>query len=140
MLHSSLCLFPPLKNSFSSSLTTFRQILNKFSFYRAFFPFFSIDHRQILDPLRNFLVLSTFLIASLQILDPSIFLDFFSIESRPLLDPSRFLESCSTTSSNPLSKILVLFVCSVDSRQILDPSRPSFSRRQILDRFSSIEI
>ena len=41
---------------------------------------------------------------------------------------------------DPLRKILVLFVCSIDSRQILDPSRPSFSRRQILDRFSSIEI
>ena len=139
MLHSSLCLFPPLKNSFSSSLTTFRQILNKFSFYRAFFPFFSIDHRQILDPLRNFLVLSTFLIASLQILSIDIsgfLLDRISTASRSIKISGILLDNFF----DPLSKILVLFVCSIDSRQILDPSRPSFSRRQILDRFSSIEI
>ena len=37
---------------------------------------------------------------------------------------------------DPLSKIIVLSVYSIDSRQILDPSRPSFSHRQILDRSS----
>ena len=84
-MHSSLWVFPFLKNLFSLSSTAPRHILDRYPFYWAFF----LWSRQILDPLKKIFELTVCSIDSWQILDPSRFLGSFSIDSRHI---SRFIE------------------------------------------------
>ena len=81
-MHSSLWVFPFLKNLFSLSSTAPRHILDRYPFYWAFF----LWSRQILDPLKKIFELTVCSIDSWQILDPSRFLGFLSIAAWQLLD------------------------------------------------------
>ena len=80
-MHSSLWVFPFLKNLFSLSSTAPRHILDRYPFYWAFF----LWSQQILDPLKKIFELTVCSIDSWQILDPSRFLGFLSIAARQLL-------------------------------------------------------
>ena len=88
-MHSFLCVFPSLKNLFSSSLIASWQIFDRFSFIEPFFLLFLTDLDGI-SIYRDFWVssrqiLNSFFDPSSQFSKPSIWL----IDSRQLLNPSR---------------------------------------------------
>ena len=119
-MHSSLCVFSFLKNFLSSTLTTSWHILDRFLSIEPSFSFLdrsSTDYRSIEE-----------FSFALYLLD-SISTASWSIEISGFL-----AQHILNSFFDPSSKILVLFVCSIDSWQILNPLRPSFSRWQILDR------
>ena len=100
----SLC-FSSLKNSFSSSSTALRQILDRFSTDSVLFfktPFlcpFLIDPWQILDPSRNFPVLFAFSIASQYIEVLWFLLNRISTASQSIEISVLLLDTFSTASS-----------------------------------------